>query len=86
MSKHRSRFLERATALFEYNIATAVDAVVWLQAQPNGVASQVALEQAIGKRVTQVRTVCVIMGWIRVSRGRGPKHWVLLDLGRDVKK
>lgn len=81
MSKHQEKFQQRATALFEYNIGHAVSAVKWLREQPDHTATQRQVEVHLGTGATQARTVCVLMGWVRVSPGTGPRRWNLTKDG-----
>lgn len=83
-SKHYPKFQQRATALFEYNIDRAVAAVKWLRTCENHTATQLEVEAHLGVSATQIRTVCVILGWVRVSPGRGKRRWNLTSEGTSV--
>lgn len=83
MSKHQEKFQQRATALFERNIANAVSAVEWLREQPDHTAIQREVEAHLGTGATQVRTVCVLLGWVRVTPGSRPYRWNLTKDGLE---
>lgn len=84
MHDHYPQFRDRAAALFEYNIEKAHRAVLMLRGSSDYTARQTELD-ALGIGGAQVRMVCVILGWVRVSgSGRGAIRWTLTELGEIV--